>query len=246
MLENILVDDPVFVCNELKENIKQQLAADEDGYFRRLTINHDVERIYKRLLETHKVIGIQLLADILNCVYDATDIKIDGSEIHISTEFISFQRHTIHHIGSNVVEDITNILIDEFLENAQSEQTGHFLKSFSQSNHGGIVFIALYVYTQRPDLFKENVYEIITQRNVLSNAPAWVEYQAVEALKVSFPLMNDEQKIAVINRILSINDIEEKYAEMDAHIKQGFSMGIPFLILIYIKGWLLKLSHCLN
>lgn len=142
LLENILVDDPVFVCNELKENIKQQLAADEDGYFRRLTINHDVERIYKRLLETHKVIGIQLLADILNCVYDATDIKIDGSEIHISTEFISFQRHTIHHIGSNVVEDITNILIDEFLENAQSEQTGHFLKSFSQSNHGGIVFIA--------------------------------------------------------------------------------------------------------
>lgn len=236
LLENILVDDPVFVCNELKENIKQQLAVDEDGYFRRLTINHDIERIYKRLLETHKAIGIQLLADILDCVYDVTDIKIDGSEIHISTEFISFQRHTIRHIGSNVVEDITNILIDEFLENARSKQTGNFLKSFSQSNHGGIVFIALYVYTLRPDLFKENVYEIITQRNVLSNAPAWVEYQAVEALKVTFPLMNNEQKIAVINRILSINDIEEKVCRNGCAYQVRIQYGHPILDIDIHKG----------
>ena len=145
------------------------------------------------------------------------------------SEFISFQRHTIRHIGSNVVEDITNILIDEFLENARSKQTGHCLKSFSQSNHGGIVFIALYVYTLRPDLFKENVYEIITQRNVLSNAPAWVEYQAVEALKVTFPLMNDEQKIAVINRILSINDIEEKVCRNGCAYQARIQYGHPIL-----------------
>lgn len=236
LLENILIDDPVFVCNELKENVRQQLVADKDGYFRRITINHDVERVYERLLKTHKAIGIQLLADILNCIYDSTIIKINGSEIHISTEFISFQRHTGHHIGSNVVEDITNLLIDEFLENAQCEQARHLLKKFAQSNYGGIVFIALYVYTSRPDLFKCDAYEIITQREVLSNAPAWVEYQAVEALKETFPLMDDEQKIAVINKILSINDIGEKVCRNGFKDHARIMYGHPILDIDLHKG----------
>lgn len=92
------------------------------------------------------------------------------------------------------------------------------------------------MYTQRPDLFKENVYEIITQRNVLSNAPAWVEYQAVEALKVSFPLMNDEQKIAVINRILSINDIEEKVCRNGCSYQARIQYGHPILDIDIHKG----------
>lgn len=236
LLANILVDNPAFVCNELKENIRQMLVADEDGYFKQLKINHDVERLYKQLLETHKAVGIQLLADILNCVYDATFIKIDGSEIHMSTEFISFQRSTSCHIGSNVVEDITNILINEFLENAQYEHIRSHLKGFAQSIHCGIVFIALYVYTSRPDLFKNDIYDIIILRNVLSNAPCWVEYQSVEALRMAFPLMHNRQKIAVINRILSINDIREKTCRTGIPFHARVQYGHPIFDIDLHKG----------
>lgn len=236
LLANILVDNPDFVCNELKENVRQQLLADEGGGFRRLKINHDVERLYERLLKTHKAIALQLLADILKCVYDATCFKIDGSDIQMSTEFISFQRNTSGHIGSNVVEDITNILIDEFLRNAQCEQTRHFLKEFAQSNHEGIVFIALYVYTSRPNLFTDDVYEIITQRDVLANAPAWVEYQAVEALKMAFPHMDDRQKIDVLNTILSINDTHEKTCRIGGAYHARIQYGHPILDIDLHKG----------
>lgn len=240
LLANILVDDPAFVCNELKENIRQMLVADEDGYVRQLKINHDVGRLYKQLLETHKAVGIQLLADILNCVYDATYIKIDDSEIHMSTEFISFQRSTSCHIGSNVVEDITNILINEFIENAQCEQIRSLLRKFAQSNHCGIVFIVLYVYTSRPDLFKNDIYDIIILREVLSNAPCWVEYQSVEALRIAFPLMNNEQKIAVIDRILSINDKQEKTCRIGSPCHARIQYGHPILDIDLHKGTALK------
>lgn len=65
--------------------------------------------------------------------------------------------------------------------------------------HEGFVFIALYVYTEYPEKFKDDVYDIIVKRSVLANAPSWVEYQAVEALKVAYPLwMISKRKLSSI------------------------------------------------
>ncbi|MDE7336144.1 MAG: hypothetical protein K2N10_07535, partial [Muribaculaceae bacterium] len=236
LLANILVDNPIFVCQELKENVKQQLETDEHKHFGHLTINHGVERLYKQLLKTHNAIGIQLISDILNCIYDATKVKIDSSEIYFSTQFVSFRRSTAGHLGNNAVMDFTNILIDELLENAQCEHTKHFLRKLAYNNHCGIIFIALYIYTSRPDLFKDDVYEIITKRELLSNAPAWVEYQAIEALRVAFPHMDDQQKIAVLNKILSINDPSEKTCRFGESYQARIQSGHPILDIDLHKG----------
>lgn len=208
LLRNILNGNPTFVCNELKENIKLQL---KEEYSYKIIVPHDVGHLYEELLNNYHELAIQLLVDILNIVYEETQIKLKGFDIYSSTKFFSFQRTTGGHFISNFVEDVVNILIDDFLRNARYEKTKHYIAEFSKSRHEGLVFIALYIYTSHPELFKDDIYKIIMSRQVLANAPSWVEYQAIEALRTAYPLMNKTQKVNVISRILDINDEREYY-----------------------------------
>ena len=238
LLKNILKENPTFVCEELKENVRQQMT-EKDEIYHKIEVNHDVEDLYEELLKNHHDEGIQLLVDILKMVYDATKLEIEGDEICFSTEFYTFQRVKGSYISSDFVEDAANILIDDFLKNVENEKTKRYIAEFSKSKHVGFVFIALYVYTARPDLFKDDVFDIITRRQVLANAPSWVEYQAVEALKTTFLLWNDSQKKAVIDRILAIDDKSERqfYKDMIEIRKQ---CAHPILDIGLHKGKALK------
>ena len=238
LLKNILKENPTFVCEELKENVRQQMT-EKDEIYHKIEVNHDVEDLYEELLKNYHDEGIQLLVDILKMVYDATKFEIEGDEICFSTEFYTFQRVKGSYISSDFVEDAANILIDDFLKNVENEKTKRYIAEFSKSKHVGFVFIALYVYTARPDLFKDDVFDIITRRQVLANAPSWVEYQAVEALKTTFLLWNDSQKKAVIDRILAIDDKSERqfYKDMIEIRKQ---CAHPILDIGLHKGKALK------
>lgn len=238
LLENILKENPTFVCEELKENVRLQMM-EKDELYHKIEVNHDVENLYEELLKNHHIVGIQLLVDILKMVYEATKFEIEGDEICFSTEFFSFRRIKGGYISSDFVEDTINILIDDFLKNVEDEKTKRYIAEFSKSKHAGFVFIALYVYTTRPDLFKDDVFDIITKRQVLDNAPSWVEYQAVEALKAAFLLWDDTQKKVVIDRILAIDDKGEHqfYNDMIEIRKQ---CAYPILDIGLHKGRALK------
>lgn len=235
LLNNILKENPDFVCEELKENVRLQLNDKKEGYVHRVSINHDVEHLYEELLKNHHNMAIQLLVDSLGIVYESTQIKLEGAEIYNSSEFFSFQRTAGEHIGSDFVEDMANILIDEFLKNNEHEKTKHYIAEFSKSKHEGFVFIALYIYTSHPEQFKDDVHEIIIKRQVLANAPCWVEYQAVEALRVAFPLMTDTQKTTIIDRILVIDDKREHIRFRDGN-KMRLQHGRPILDIDLHKG----------
>ena len=235
LLRNILKENPGFVCGELKENVRLQLLEKESRYVHRIGVDHEVEILYEDLMKNHHDEAIQLLVDILTLVYDNTRIEIKGSEIYNSTEFFSFQRTTGGHFVSNFVEDAANILIDDFLNHIDDNLTKQYISDFSRSIHEGFVFIALYIYTNHPEKFKDDVYAIITNRSVLSNAPSWVEYQAVEALKMSFPLMNDTQKKEVIDKILVIDDLGERMLFKDI-VKMRMEFGHPILDIDLHKG----------
>ena len=235
LLHNIMKGNPGFVCQELKENVRLQLQEKETKYVHRIGTNHEVEYLYEEMLKHHHEIGIQLLVDILTMVYDKTKFELEGSEIYNSTEFFSFQRTTGEHFKSNFIEDAANILIDNFLKDVEDEKVLHRLSEFSQSNHEGFVFIALFVFTEYPEKFKDDIYAIIVNRSVLANAPSWVEYKAVEALKVAFPLWNDEQKTVVINRILAINDKGEHILFKDV-LQMRLQWGHPLLDIDLHKG----------
>lgn len=236
LLNNILMDNPAFVCEELKENVRQQMREKESKYAYRIGINHDVEYLYEELLKNHHDVAIQLLVDILTIVYKSTEFELDGDEICYSTEFFTFERVEGGQFVSNFIEDAVNILIDEFLKTLDNDNVKRYIAEFSRSKHVGFVFIALYIYTSRPDLFKNDVYDIIINRQVLANAPSWVEYQAVEALKAAYSLFSENQKVSIINRILAIEDKDEGklYAKDPIDIRMKY--GHPKLDLDIHKG----------
>lgn len=235
LLKNILKENPTFVCEELKENIRLQLKEKEEKYIHRIGIGHDAEHLYEKLLKNHRVVAIQLLVDILSIVYKSTQFEFEGHEIYNSTELLSFRRTTGVHLVSNFVEGAANILIDDFCKNIEDEKTKYYIAEFSKSKHEGFVFIALYIYTSHPELFKDDVYKIIINRKVLANAPSWVEYQAVEALKMAFFMMSDAQKTAIIHRILALEDKGEHMLFRDS-VEMRLQYGHPILDIDLHKG----------
>lgn len=236
LLMNILKENPTFVCEELKENVRQQMKEKESKYVYKIGVNHEVETLYEELLKDHHDIAIRFLVDILTIVYQSTEFELEGADISYSTEFLTFERVKGVHYVSNVVEDAANILIDEFLKSIDDEKTKRYIMEFSQSKHVGFVYIALYMYTSRPDLFKDDTYDIIMNRQVLANAPSWVEYQAVEALRVTFCLFSDDQKKTILNRILAIEDKDEGKLYGRDTIEIRMKYGLPILDIDIHKG----------
>lgn len=236
LLKSILKENPTFVCEELKENVRQQMKEKESKYVYKIGVNHEVENLYEELLKDHHDIAIRFLVDILTIVYQSTEFELEGADISYSTEFLTFERVKGVHYVSNVVEDAANILIDEFLKSIDDEKTKRYIMEFSQSKHVGFVYIALYMYTSRPDLFKDDTYDIIMNRQVLANAPSWVEYQAVEALRVTFSLFSDDQKKTILNRILAIEDKDEGKLYVRDTIEIRMKYGHPILDIDIHKG----------
>lgn len=210
LLRNILKEDPEFVCQELKENVRLQLQEKKTDSLHRIDLSHETEMLYQELLQKHHKRTIQLLIDLLTLIYESTKYEIEGSDINNSFEFFSFKRTSGGHFGTKFSEDAVNVILDGFIQNAESDTTKRYLSECSSSKHEGFVFIALFVYASCPDLYKDEFCELVVSRQVLSNAPAWVEYQAVEALNATFPLLSDAQKVNIINRILAIEDNGEK------------------------------------
>lgn len=235
LLKSIMKENPAFVCQELKENVRLRLYEKESKYVYRIGTTPEEDHLYEEMLKCHYEVGIQLLVDILTIVYDKTKFKKDGCEIYNSSEFLSFQRSSGEHFPSNFIENAANILIDNFLTDVDGEKTRQYISEFSKSVHEGFVFIALYIYTAHPEKFNDNIYEIIVNRSVLANAPSWVEYQAVEALKVAYPIWDDTRKLAIINIILSLNDKGEHMLLKDP-VQMRLQYGQPLLDIDLHKG----------
>lgn len=210
LLKSILIEKPEFVCRELKENIRLQLQVEKTDSLYRINLTHDIEMLYQELLQRYPKQAVQLFIDILTLIYESERYIIEGSDIYYSPEFLTFQRASGGRFGTKFSEDAVNIILDYFLQNVESDNTKRYLSGFSASKHEGFVFIALYVYASCPDRFKDEFCNLVINRQILSNAPAWVEYQAVEALQTIFPLLSDIQKFALVNRILDIQDEGEK------------------------------------
>lgn len=121
------------------------------------------------------------------------------------------------------------------MKDVDTEKTKHRLLELSNSVDEGFVLIALFVYVDNPKKFKDDIYDILVNRSVLANAPSWVEYLAVEALKVTYPFWNDNQKITIINKILAIEDKGE-YTLFKDNVLIRLQYGHPLLIIDLHKG----------
>lgn len=236
LLTSILIEEPEFVCQELKENIRLQLQEEKTDGLYRINLTHEIEMLYQELLQRYPKQAVQLFIDVLTLIYESERYVIEGSDIYYSPEFLIFQRTTGNHLGTKFSEDAVNIILDDFLQNVESDITRRYLSEFSASKHEGFVFIALYVYASYPEMFKDEFCDLVINRQILSNAPAWIEYQAVETLQEVFSLLSDNQKLAVIDRILDIHDDDEKKLYLKEMRMERREFLCPILNLDLHKG----------
>lgn len=240
LLNSSIQGNPTFVCAELKENIRLQLQENKETFFPNISVSYDVGELYKKLLKEHYSLAIDFLFDVLTLIYETTSYEIEeNDDIRRSHTFWNFHRTIKGDFHYNFVEDVMNILIDTLLEHIDDKETIQYLLQLSRSRYGGFVFIALYIYTSHPEVFKDNLCELICQREVLANAPSWVEYQAVEALKASFVHLDEMQKRSIIDRILTIHDKSEYRLDKEK-VKWCKKFGHPFLDIDLHRGIALK------
>lgn len=240
LLNSIIQGNPTFVCAELKENIRLQLQENKETFFPKISVSYDVGELYKKLLKKHYSLAIDFLIDVLTLIYETTSYEIEeNDDIRRSHTFWNFHRTIKGDFHYNFVEDVMNILIDTLLEHIDDKETIQYILQLSQSRYGGFVFIALYIYTSHPEVFKDNLCKLICQREVLANAPSWVEYQAVEALKASFVYLNEMQQKSIIDRILTIHDKSE-YRLNKEKVEWCKKFGHPFLDIDLHQGIALK------
>lgn len=231
LLSSSIQGNPTFVCAELKENIRLQLQDNKETFFPNISVSYDVGKLYKKLLKKHYSLAIDFLFDALTLIYETTSYEIGEAEkdnIRHSYSLWNFHRAPKGDFHYNFVEDVMNILIDTLLEHINDKETSQYLLQLSRSRYGGFVFIALYIYTSHPEVFKDSLCELICQREVLANAPSWVEYQAVEALKASFVHLDEMQKRSIIDRILTIHDKSEYRLDKEK-VEWCRKFGHPFL-----------------
>lgn len=241
ILRNIVKESPEYVCNELKENIKIQLAAKERPNFHTINFNHNEEEIFEELQKLHPDSAISLYIDLLSMIMEATKFEISGSEILNSFEFSHFRRARGGHFMNDFTIDIANKLIDYFIKYIDQDSVKSEIEKLAYSNYDGFVFIALYVYSERTDMFVNEAYQLIIKREVLSNAPCWVEYQAVELLEKTFMLMTRKQKDLVISKILKQTDEGEKIVYDKNFVKNHLQFSLPITWIGHHRGQILHI-----
>ena len=240
LLNSSIQGNPTLVCAELKENIRLQLQENKETFFPNISVSYDVGELYKKLLKEHYSLAIDFLFDVLTLIYETTSYEIEeNDDIRRSHTIWNFHRTIKGDFHYNFVEDVMNILIDTLLEHIDDKETIQYLLQLSRSRYGGFVFIALYIYTSHSEVFKDNLCELICQREVLANAPSWVEYQAVEALKASFVHLDEMQKRSIIDRILTIHD-QSEYRLDKEKVEWCRKFGHPFLDIDLHRGIALR------
>lgn len=211
LLKCIAKKEPAYVCNVFKKNIEEQLSQKKESSLHTIELTHGEESILEMLENENPDMAIRLYVELLTMIMEATKFDLLGAEISTSFEFSHFQRSTGRHFYRDFVGDVTNKLIDYLLKSIDTKEAQSYLSEFSQSNLECFVFIALYVYTQHYKKFVDDIYTIISQRSVLSNAPSWVEYQALEALKVSFADMRQIQQKRIVEIAETLTDEGERH-----------------------------------
>lgn len=239
LLKNILKDAPDFVCSEIKKNIASQLAAKDRPSFKVVSFNHDEEDVFNTLENIHHDHAIKLYADLLGMIMEATKFDVPEAEISNSFEFSHFQLSSGRHFTSDFTEDIANKLIEDFKTNIDNPLVKAYLDQFINSNYDGYVFIALYIYTTFASRFVNDIYSVITSRKILFDAPCWVEYQGLEALKASFIYMNDEQKKRIIDYALKVKDCGEYKLFDKNRMSLRLQYGMPLLDIDVHRGKIL-------
>lgn len=243
ILKGLCRKEPVFVMEELRENIRIQLEKQETTYLSRIKLNHVEEDIYEELEKVHPELVVGFYLEILEMILKKESFLIDKYDINYSIEISHFKRCKDSHFSQDYLDDILNKVLDR-LETDICNRTNYnedLLLRLSESSYDGIVYIALYCYSLAPWHYIDAIFTLLRNRNVLANAPAMIEYMSAVLLKTSFSYFSQEQKDIIIDFILRIKDKSECSVFHKSSLSERLENNIPLFWIDNRKGTLLNL-----
>lgn len=244
ILRSLCKNEPDFVMQVLRDNIMIQLQNQVKEYLTDIKLSHYEESVYKELESFHPEIVIDFYIELLELILKKESFLIDSHDLFYSIEFSHFKRcKDADYFTHDFVESLINKVLDKLESDIISKKDSHelLLENLSQSSFDGIVFISLYCYALAPQYYIDSIYNLFLTRNILVNAPSWVEYQAGKLLSLSFTYFGHEQKNGMIDFIMHIKDKDEWTVYHKRTLIERLQWNIPLFWIDNRKGTLLNL-----
>lgn len=243
ILKNLVSQYPDFVISELTENIRQQVEIQNSSLYDKVQIGHYEHLVYSEMEKRHPEFLLDFYLALIKLIYAKESILPEGFEIQLSLAFTHFERCTNPYLTHDFADSLVNIVINKIIEEVNSGKDTHYvlLRKLFETKLDVNVCIALCCYANAPQLYIEEVFEILSNHEVLANSPGWVEYYAAELLSVVFKYFNHEQKEIIVRRIMSLDDRYERNDIVKIDLLKRLEYGIPLLRIGRRKGILLSL-----
>lgn len=243
ILKNLVLTEPQFVMNELHTNITLQLKCQEKKGFSDIKLNYLESNLFDELEKKHPELIVCFYLELLKEILAKDAILIDSHEIKLSIVLSYYERCTYSDFSNNFVDTLVNKILDR-IEKDINSGTNYYedlLNQLANEVYDGLVYIALSSYFVNPKHYINKIHAILINRKLLANAPSWVEYQAAELLRVSYPFFNRDQRNTIINLISNIEDKGEKNNIHKLSLAQRLEFSHPLLWIGHRKGILLNL-----
>lgn len=243
ILKNLVSQHPDFVISELTENVRQQVESPDNLRYDKVQIGHYEHLIYEELEKRHPELLLDFYLSLINIIYGKDSILPDGFEIQLSINFTHFERcsnpYLTHDFSESLVNTVINKIIGEVNSGMDNQAT--LLRVLFETRLDVNVCIALCCYANAPQFYIKDIFEILSNHEVMANSPGWVEYYSAELLSVVFKYFSAEQKEIIIRRIMSIDDRYESKNVVKIDLLRRLEYGIPILWIGRRKGILLSL-----
>lgn len=243
ILKNLVSQYPDFVISELTENVRQQVESPDNLRYDKVQIEHYEHLIYKELEKLHPELMLDFYLSLINIIYGKDSILPDGFEIQLTTSFIHFERCTNPYLPHNFTESLVNTVINKIIEDVNLGKDNHatLLRKLLETKLDVNACIALCCYANAPHIYIDDIFDILSNHEVLANSPGLVEYYAAELLSAAFEHFKPKQKEKIVSRIQSIDNRYESKNIVKIELSKRLEYGIPILRTGRRKGILLSL-----
>lgn len=243
ILKNLVLQYPDFVISELTENIRQQVENSDNSHLDKVQIGHYEHLVYEEVEKLHPELLLGFYLPLIDIIYRKDSILPEGFEIQLSVSFTHFERCSNPYLTHDFAESLVNTVVDRIEDDVNSDKDTHsvLLRELFKTKLDVNVSIALCCYANAPQLYVEDIFDVLSNHEVFANSPGWVEYYAAELLLVAFKYFDPEQKEKIVSRIMSIDDRYERRSVVKIELSKRLEYGIPMLWLGRRKGILLSL-----
>lgn len=243
ILKNLVSQFPDFVISELTENVRQQVENPDGSRYDKVKIGHYEHQIYEELEKCHPKLLLDFYLSLIDVIYRKDSILPDGFDIQLSISFTHFERCSNPHLTHDFAESLVNTVINKIIEDQNSSKCTHLilLRKLFDTKLDVNVCIALCCYANAPQIYVNDIFEVLSNHKVLANSPGWVEYYAAELLSVAFEYFNSKQKEKIVRCIMAIEDRYESKSIVKIELSKRLEYGIPILRIGRRKGILLSL-----